>query len=144
VRAGVPRSKLVELHGAGDHARCLDCGTRMEIAEAERIVEGTGKAPRCPDCGGLVKAAVISFGEALPEAELGRAMEACVEADLFVAAGTSLVVYPAAALPQLSREAGARLVIANRDPTDQDETADLVVRTPLAETFAPLEHMKFA
>lgn len=143
-RAGVPPEKLVELHGTNSHATCLDCGARMEIAEAERIVEETGASPRCLACGGLVKAAVVSFGQAMPEEEMRRAMEASVMADLFVAAGSSLVVYPAAAFPQIAREAGARLVIANREPTEQDRAAHIVVRTPLAETFAPLENMKFA
>lgn len=143
-RAGVPEDKLVELHGTAGHAACLDCAARMTIAEAEHIVEETGAAPRCGTCGGLVKAAVVSFGQEMPEEAMRRAMEAAVEADLFVAAGSSLVVYPAAAFPQIAREAGARLVIANREPTEQDSRADLIVRTPLAETFAPLEHMRFA
>jgi NAD-dependent deacetylase len=142
-RAGVPPARLVELHGTTDHAACLDCGERMEIAEAELVVDTEGRAPRCRACGGLVKAAVISFGQMMPEEEMQRAMEASVEADLFVAAGSSLVVYPAAAFPQIAREAGARLIIANREPTDQDGTADLVLRTPLAETFSAMEHMKF-
>jgi NAD-dependent deacetylase len=143
-RAGVPEDRLVELHGTAAHAACLDCAERMTLAEAESIVTGSGASPRCPSCGGLVKAAVVSFGQAMPEAAMQRAMEASVEADLFVAAGSSLVVYPAAAFPQIAREAGARLVIASREATDQDPTAHVVVRTPLAETFAPLENMKFA
>jgi len=142
-RAGVPRERLVELHGTNDFATCLDCAARMEIAEAERIVEETARSPRCAACGGLVKAAVVSFGQEMPEEAMQRAMEAAVEADLFVAAGSSLVVYPAAAFPQIALEAGARLVIANREPTEQDSSAHIVVRTPLAETFAPLENMKF-
>ncbi|MCF3934546.1 Sir2 family NAD-dependent protein deacetylase [Acuticoccus sp. M5D2P5] len=141
-RAGVPRDKLIEIHGAGDHARCLDCGKRHEIAEAKHAIETTGAAPRCADCGGLVKAAIISFGEPMPQDDLEAAMRAAVEADLFLALGTSLVVYPAAALPQLAREAGARLVIASRAPTEQDQDADFVVRTPLAATFAALEQVK--
>ena len=144
VRAGVPPERLVELHGNADRAECLDCSAPTTIAEARRIIEETGRAPRCPACGGLVKAAVVSFGQAMPEDAMQRAMEASVEADLFVAAGSSLVVYPAAAFPQIAREVGARLVVANREPTDQDSTADLVIRTPLAETFAPLETMKLA
>jgi NAD-dependent deacetylase len=143
-RAGVPPDRLVELHGTAAHASCLDCAERMEIPQAQRIVEETGASPRCQACGGLVKAAVVSFGQAMPEAEMQKAMEASVAADLFIAAGSSLVVYPAAAFPQIAREAGARLIVANREPTEQDSTADIVIRTPLAETFAPLQNMKFA
>ena len=141
-RAGVPREKLVELHGNADRAECLDCGNAMSIAEAHAIVTKQERSPRCHACGGLVKVAVVSFGQSMPEDEMQRAMEASVEADLFVAAGSSLVVYPAAAFPQIAREAGARLVVANREPTDQDSSADFVIRTPLAATFSPLEHMQ--
>lgn len=143
-RSGVPREKLVELHGAGDHASCLECGTRHEISFAQACIATTGSSPRCTACGGLLKAAIISFGQPMPEDELERALEECVKADLFVAAGTSLVVYPAAALPLMAKEAGAKLIICSRAPTEQDRIADLVVRTPLAETFAPLKVMKFA
>ncbi|MBJ3774197.1 Sir2 family NAD-dependent protein deacetylase [Acuticoccus sp. 2012] len=142
-RSGVPADRLVTLHGSGDHAVCLSCGMRHEISYAQATIEKTGKSPRCTRCGGLIKAAIISFGQPMPEDALHQAMEATVEADLFVAAGTSLVVYPAAALPAMAKEAGATLIIASRDPTDQDATADLVIRTPLAATFAPLESMKF-
>lgn len=137
-RSGVPRDRLVELHGAGDHARCLDCSTRHELSHAQATIAKTGLSPRCTACGGLLKAAIVSFGEPMPVEALHLAMSAAVEAHLFVALGTSLVVYPAAALPQLAKESGATLVICSAAPTEQDGTADLVVRTPLAATFAPL------
>lgn len=142
-RSGVPAEKLVEIHGAGDHAKCLDCGKRHEISFAQDQIAKTGLSPRCTGCGGLLKAAIISFGQPMPENELQRALEESVTADLFVAAGTSLVVYPAAALPLMAKEAGAKLIICSREPTEQDQMADLVIRTPLAETFGPLEQMKF-
>ncbi|WP_420393293.1 SIR2 family NAD-dependent protein deacylase [Acuticoccus sp.] len=137
-RSGVPRDMLVELHGTNDHARCLDCGERHEISHAQGTIAKTGASPRCTRCGGLVKAAIVSFGQAMPQEDMERAMTEAVQADLFVAMGTSLVVYPAAALPIMAKEAGAQLVIANNQPTDQDGIADLVLRTPLAETFRPL------
>ncbi|WP_075220838.1 SIR2 family NAD-dependent protein deacylase [Acuticoccus yangtzensis] len=143
-RSGVPPEKLVELHGAGDHATCLECHTRHEISFAQDQIATTGKSPRCTRCGGLLKAAIISFGQPMPEEALEQAMREAVMADLFVAAGTSLVVYPAAALPMMAKEAGARLIICSQAPTDQDQAADLVVRTPLADTFGPLKKMKFA
>lgn len=136
-RAGVPPDKLIEIHGSGGHADCLDCGRRHEIADARRAIAASGRAPRC-GCGGLVKTAIVSFGQAMPAEALDRAEAAARSADLFVAAGTSLVVYPVAALPLAAKAAGARLVIASRAPTEQDGLADLVLRPPLAAAFAPL------
>jgi NAD-dependent deacetylase len=129
-RSGVPADRLVELHGTSAYARCLDCGARHELSHAQDAIAKTGMSPRCTSCGGLLKAAVVSFGEAMPVEALHRAMSAAVEADLFLALGTSL--------PQLAAEAGAALVICSQAPTDQDGAAELVVRTPLAATFAPL------
>lgn len=136
-RAGLPEERLVEIHGTGDHALCLDCGLRHEIEEARLAIEATGRAPRCRGCGGLVKAAIISFGQAMPEAAMRRAETAARGCDLFIAAGTSLVVYPVAGLTLVAKAAGARLVIASTAPTEQDDVADILIRTPLSETFAP-------
>lgn len=143
-RAGTPAERLIEIHGTGDHARCLDCGLRHEIADAERLIAETGVSPRCTRCGGLVKAAIISFGEAMPEAAMRAAQEAAAACDLLIAAGTSLVVYPAASLPLIAHGAGARIVIASREATEQDEIADISIRSALAATFAPLESLEFA
>jgi NAD-dependent deacetylase len=142
-RAGTPPERLVEIHGTGAYATCLSCGERHEILWAEETIARTGTAPRCA-CGGLVKAAVVSFGQAMPVNEMTRASEAAAEADVFVALGSSLVVYPAASLPLIAAEAGATLVIASRAPTEQDRLADVVIRTPLAETFAAAERITFA
>lgn len=142
-RAGTPPDRLIEIHGTAAHAHCLSCRTRHEIAEARATIEATGASPRCRVCGGLVKAAIVSFGEAMPEEALHRAQTAVASCDLLIAAGTSLVVYPVAALPLLARASGARVVIASRAPTEQDEEAIFVVRSPLAATFAPLERVEF-
>jgi NAD-dependent deacetylase len=137
-RAGTPPDRLVEIHGTAAHAACLDCGRRHELDWAQERIATTGAAPRC-DCGGLVKAAVVSFGQPMPEPLVSRAVAAAASADLFVSLGTSLVVYPVAALPRIAWQAGARLVIASRDATELDADADLVIRTSLAATFATLE-----
>lgn len=142
-RAGTPEDKLIEIHGAASYATCLDCGRRSTLADAKRTIAVRGHAPRCSRCSGLVKAAVISFGQAMPEEAMLKAQEASVSCDLFIAAGTSLVVYPAAALPQMAKAAGARIIIASRAPTEQDSTADLIIRSPLAESFAPIECLEF-
>lgn len=138
-RAGTPDDALIEIHGTAAHAHCLDCRQRVEIAEARALLERTGAAPRCPACGGFVKAAVVSFGEAMPQKKLYRAQMAAAECDLMIAAGTSLVVYPVAALPLMARAAGARLIIMSHAPTEQDDEAVVVIRSSLAATFDALD-----
>ncbi len=135
--SGVPGDKLIELHGNGTYARCLDCGLRHELDEVRGAFEATGEPPDCRHCGGFVKSATISFGQAMPVEAMERAHAAAEEADLFLVLGSSLVVYPAAALPITAKRAGAALVIANREPTDFDPYADLVLRSDLVELFAP-------
>jgi NAD-dependent deacetylase len=109
----------------------------MPLAEVRDIIDATGAAPRCA-CGGLVKAAVISFGERLPEEDLSRAAKFAAEADIFLVVGSSLQVQPAASLPLAARRAGARLALINRDATPLDQAADLIVRAPIGAVFAAL------
>jgi NAD-dependent deacetylase len=138
--SGVPEDKLVELHGNGTYAACLDCRARHELGAIRAAFEATGAAPACEACGGLVKSATISFGQAMPEEAMRRAKAASEAADLFIALGSSLVVYPAAAFPVLAKRAGAKLVIVNREATELDGEADLVLRGeigPILEPFAP-------
>jgi NAD-dependent deacetylase len=137
-RAGVPADRLIEIHGNGTFATCLDCGTRYELADLETEIAETGKSPRCRACGGLIKAAIVSFGQAMPAEEMRRAEVAIETADLFVAVGSSLQVQPAASLPVTAKYQGARLVIVNRDPTPLDELADEVLRGSIGEVFSAL------
>lgn len=143
-RAGTPADKLIEIHGTGAHAHCLECGTHHSLDEAKATIEETGRSPRCRACGGLVKAAIVSFGERMPEDALIAAQTAVIDCDLLIAAGTSLVVYPVAALPLIANEAGARIVIASRAPTEQDDIAEFVVRAALGETIGALERIEFS
>ncbi|ADZ70409.1 SIR2 family NAD-dependent protein deacylase [Polymorphum gilvum] len=136
-RAGLPADRLIELHGNATHARCLDCGAPAELREQEAEA-AAGRSPRCRVCDGLLKAAVVSFGQAMPEDETARAFAAAAAADLFVVIGSSLVVHPAADLPLAAARAGAELAIVNRDPTPLDRLASVVIRTPIAETFRAL------
>ena len=94
-----------------------------------------GLLPHCEGCGGLVKAATISFGQPLPVAAVQRAEEVTLACDLFLVLGSSLVVYPAAAFPRRAQRNGARLVIINREPTPQDELADLVIHAEIGTTL---------
>lgn len=136
--SGVAEAQLVELHGNGTYATCLDCGTRYELDWVKvRFDASGGIAPDCPACEGPIKAATISFGQAMPEAEMARAEKLTRAADLFIVVGSSLVVYPAAGFPLMAKQRGARLAIINREPTDFDEIADLVVNAEIPDVLGP-------
>jgi NAD-dependent deacetylase len=132
--SGVPEDKIVELHGNASYATCLACRTRYELAELEAPFKERGELPTCRWCGGLIKTATISFGQAMPEEPMARAEAASRVCDLFLVLGSSLVVYPAAGFPIFAKRHGAQLVIVNREPTEQDIIADLV----LNEEIGPL------
>lgn len=134
--AGIAEADVVELHGNTTYAHCLDCAERYEIAWVKARFE-RGGAPDCPRCGGFIKTATISFGQAMPEEQMRRAGELTRACDLFLAIGSSLVVWPAAGLPLEAKRSGARLVILNRDPTDVDDLADLVIRFDIGDVLAP-------
>ena len=129
--AGSTPALVVELHGNVREAKCLDCGWRGPMAETLDRVRAGDADPRCTGCGGILKSATISFGESLVAADLERAQRAALRSDLFLAVGTSLGVYPAAALPEIAVRQGARLVVMNAEATPFDSAADAVVRTPL-------------
>jgi NAD-dependent deacetylase len=134
--SGVPPGRLIELHGNTAYAKCLTCGARAEIADIRAHFEAQGDAPDCKFCGGLLKTATISFGQAMPEEEMARAEAAVLDADLFLVLGSSLVVYPAAGFPLLAKRAGATLAIVNREPTEQDPYADLVIHGEIGPILA--------
>ncbi len=129
--AGVPAEQVIELHGNTTYATCLDCARRYEIDALRAAFERHGTAPRCDGCGGLVKTATISFGQPMPARAMQRAEQETLAADLFLAVGSSLVVYPAAGFPQLAKRNGAHLAIVNREPTGLDAIADLVVNAEI-------------
>jgi NAD-dependent deacetylase len=125
--SGVHTDRVIELHGNATYAHCLDCGLRHELAVLKQSFLGRGEIPACRDCAGLVKTATISFGQAMPRAAMARAEAETLASDLFVVLGSSLSVYPAAGFPLAAKRNGARLAIVNREPTDQDASADLVI-----------------
>jgi NAD-dependent deacetylase len=139
--SGAPVDKVIEIHGNATYAKCLDCGARHELDDLE-LSWRRGEEIVCSYCAGLVKTATISFGQPMPEAEMRRATEAARACDLFLVLGSSLVVYPAAGLPVEARRHGASVVIVNREPTDLDAVADLVLNTEIgplmSETLALL------
>src|ERR671912_2011843 len=125
--SGLSEDQVIELHGNGTYAKCLSCGGRHELDWLRRGFEASGEPPECQACGGILKSSTISFGQAMPEGPMRRAQALTAECDLFLAIGSSLVVYPAAAFPLFAKENGARLVIVNREPTPLDGAADLVI-----------------
>lgn len=129
--SGIPPARVIELHGNGTYAHCLDCGERYELPALRAAFESEGDVPDCVLCSGLVKGATISFGQAMPEGPMARAREETLAADLFVVLGSSLVVHPAAGFPEIAKRNGAGLVIINNEPTPLDAIADLVVRHPI-------------
>jgi NAD-dependent deacetylase len=133
--SGIPADDVIELHGNTMYARCIGCDARYEIDWVRARYEMDDQAPSCPECSKPVKTATISFGQAMPDNEMRRAAELARRCDLFMAIGSSLVVWPAAGLPMLAKEAGARLVIINKETTEQDGEADLVVRADIGETL---------
>ncbi|MGH7029066.1 MAG: SIR2 family NAD-dependent protein deacylase [Stellaceae bacterium] len=133
--SGVAEDRVIELHGNTTYARCLDCAQRYELSALRVAFERDGDAPLCETCGGYIKTATISFGQAMPATAMRRAQSLTLAADLFIVAGSSLVVYPAAGFPELAKRNGAALVIINREPTGLDGIADLVLNRAIGETL---------
>lgn len=135
-RSGVPDEQIIELHGNSTYASCLDCATHHELDPIREAFRRDETLPVCMKCGGIVKTATISFGQAMPETEMVRAHDATGQCDLFLAIGSSLVVYPAAGFPLVAKRQGARLVILNRDSTEHDLQADLVINREIGPTLS--------
>lgn len=136
--SGVADGDVVELHGNTTFATCLDCNRRYELSFVKAKFESSGgRAPDC-DCGGYIKTATVSFGQAMPEEAMLRAQRWTQDCDLFIAIGSSLVVWPAAGFPLQAKKSGAGLVIVNREATEFDSIADLVIRDDIGDALAPL------
>ena len=133
--SGVPEERVIELHGNASYAKCLTCGRRHELEALREPFLATEEPPVCW-CGGLIKTATISFGQSMPEEPMARAEAETLACDLFLVLGSSLVVYPAAGFPMLAKETGAMLAIVNREPTDQDRLADLVLHEEIGPVMS--------
>jgi NAD-dependent deacetylase len=134
--SGIAASDVVELHGNTTYATCLDCAERYELSWVKEKFEASGHAPDC-GCGGYIKTATVSFGQAMPLDAMQRAEELTKSCDLFLAVGSSLVVWPAAGFPLMAKRNGTALVIINREPTEFDDLADLVVRYDIGDALDP-------
>jgi NAD-dependent protein deacetylase/lipoamidase len=134
-RAGNSPDRVVEVHGTVHDVVCMQCGWRGPMKHALDRVQAGEEDPGCLECGGILKSATISFGQALIPEVIDRAMQAATEADVFIAVGTSLQVYPVAGMVPLASKARARLVIMNAQPTPFDKIADAVISAPIGEVL---------
>ena len=134
--SGVPDDKVIELHGNATYAKCLNCALRIELNVIEHEFRTTGTVGPCVKCGGILKSATISFGQAMPQEKMHRAITETQLCDLFIVLGSSLTVFPAADIPAQAKHHGAKLVIVNRDPTEMDDQADLVIHEGIGDTLS--------
>jgi NAD-dependent deacetylase len=130
-RAGTPSGRVIELHGTMSGVVCTGCGDRTAMTEALARVRAGQADPPCTRCGGILKSATIMFGEALEPGVFEAAVSAATGCELMLAIGSTLIVEPAASLCAIAVEAGAALVIVNRDPTPYDGAATAVIREPI-------------
>lgn len=136
--AGHPPDGVIEVHGTLRDVMCMACGWRGPMAEALDRVRAGEADPPCAHCGGILKSATISFGQPLIPDVIERALASAAQADLLLAVGTSLQVYPVASAVPMASAAGARIVIVNAEPTPFDSLAEVVIRTPIGETLPRL------
>ncbi len=137
-KAGLDPKKIIRLHGWMNEAVCLSCQQAISMDEACQRVKKGDRAPLCESCDGLLKPATISFGQTLKPEDLQRAAALSAKCDLFIAAGSSLVVQPAAGFPAMAKQKGARLVIVNNATTPLDRLADAVIRDDISAVFGEI------
>ena len=136
--AGSSPELVVEIHGTMREVACLDCGDRAPMERALARVQAGEEDPACGSCGGILKSATISFGQDLVPEDLRRAQRAALSCDLLLAIGSTLSVYPVAAVVPLAHDAGARIVIVNAEPTAMDDLADAILRGPIGDLLPRL------
>jgi NAD-dependent deacetylase len=129
--AGNSAAAVIEVHGTIREAMCMQCDWRGAMPDVLARVRAGEADPACRECGGILKSATISFGQSLVPEVIERAMLAAPDADLLLAVGTSLQVYPIAGAVPIAKESGARVVIVNAEPTPFDSIADAVLRDPI-------------
>lgn len=134
-KSGVPEEMVIELHGTWTRALCLGCGRKYPSEEVQVRLEAGEKVPTCKECGGIMKPDVIQFGQAMPEKETREAERRAASCDLLMACGSSLIIYPAAGMPLIAKENGAKLVIINLMPTPHDQYADVVINEKIGKVL---------
>ena len=133
--AGNSPERVIEVHGTMRKFMCWGCGMRGPMEKVLERVRAGEDDPKCRDCGGILKSDTISFGQQLVPEVIDHAMQAAGEADLFLAVGTSLQVYPVAGAFEIARSAGAKTIIVNAEPTPFDDLADAVLAGSISEVL---------
>ena len=136
--AGSSPGRVVEVHGTTREVTCLSCGERAPMERALARVRAGEEDPPCRTCGGILKSATISFGQGLVQDDIARADRAARTCELMLAIGTKLSVWPVAGVVPVAKEAGARVVILNAEPTEMDALADVVLRGSISEILPRL------
>jgi NAD-dependent deacetylase len=136
--AGNSAERVVEVHGTIHEVTCMSCGWRGPMQATLDRVRAGEEDPECSSCGGILKSATISFGQPLVPEVIDRALRAAQQADLLLAIGTTLNVYPVANAVPIAKSSGARVIILNAEPTPMDDMADSVLRGAIGEILPRL------
>ena len=137
-KSGVPKNKIIEIHGSAIEAACLECEAKQNILDFHDAIKFEGPLPKCTVCGGVVKVATISFGQPMNEMDMMHASKIVEESDLMIVMCSSLKVLPAGKLPNLAMQSGSKLIILNREKTRYDQSADIVINDELQNTCSKL------
>jgi NAD-dependent deacetylase len=136
-KAGLPDERVIELHGSSQRVRCTRCGQISSLDDAYRRVKAGDLAPEC-ECGGFLKPDTISFGQMMPTEKVRRAVDLSNACDLFLVVGSTLIVHPAAFMPEYAKRHGAFLAIINLSETPYDDVCDALIRAKAGECCQPL------
>ena len=137
-RSGLKDEQVTELHGNATYAVCLNCKKKFELSSIHKQFKETSQPPKCDVCDGWIKTATISFGQPMPEDKMIIAHEETLKADVFIVAGSSLSVFPAANFPLIAKENNAKLLIVNNEETQFDHFADILIHDDISKTFSNL------
>mgnify|MGYP001419436936 FL=1 len=138
-RSGLKDDQITELHGNATYAVCLNCQKKFELIKIHQEFQEIRQSPSCDECDGWIKTATISFGQPMPEDKMIIAQAETLKADVFIVAGSSLSVFPAANFPLIAKENGAKLIIVNNEETQFDHFADILIHDDISKTFSNLK-----
>ena len=138
-RSGLKDDQITELHGNATYAVCLNCQKKFELVKIHQQFQEIRQSPSCDECDGWIKTATISFGQPMPEDKMIIAQAETLKADVFIVAGSSLSVFPAANFPLIAKENGAKLIIINNEETQFDHFADILIHDDISKTFSNLK-----
>ena len=137
-KSGIPKNKIIEIHGSAIEAACLECEAKQNVLDFHDAIKSKIPLPKCSVCGGVVKVATISFGQPMNEIDMMHASKIVKESDLMIVMGSSLKVLPAGKLPNLAMQSGSKLIILNREKTRYDSSADIVINDELQNICSKL------